>query len=262
VVFISILLYVFIKPDLNTAQLCTDHIHKSGNYIRLRDGRHLQYKSYGPESGFPVLHFHPMSTSRLFSHIDIDQITEELGIRLIITDRPGVGLSSPGKPSRKLLDWGKDIKELLDHLQIDQFSVSGHSTGGPYALAIAYLFPDRVKRVATIGSVVFPTSFGESRTDSYWEDMFDNMKTTNKFLFILAMDHPWLLSILWKFMPGTLTDINQTITEISKSSSESKFFRNTKWSSLLRVSMVESFRQGTFSLYEELTMLPMDWDFH
>jgi len=261
VAFLSILFYVFLKPDINTADLCKGSIHISGQQIRLSDGRTLGYKSYGPDTGFPILHFHPMPASRLFSHPEVDEITNELGIQLIIIDRPGVGLSSPGIPSRKLLDWGKDIKQLLDHLQIDQFSVSGHSEGGPYALAIAYLFPDKVKRVATIGCVVFPTSFAYSRSDTYWEDMFHNLHTTNKFIYIISMEHPWLLSILWKFLPGTLTDINRTITDISKSPPEAILFRDPKWLELFRVSMIESFRQGTFSLYEELTLLPKEWGF-
>jgi pimeloyl-ACP methyl ester carboxylesterase len=47
---------------------------------------------------------------------------------------------------------------LTAALGVDEFDVAGHSSGGPYALACAYRFPERVKRVALIGCIAAPYS--------------------------------------------------------------------------------------------------------
>jgi len=71
---------------------------------------------------------------------------------LITVDRPGYGRSDPA-PGRQILDWPADVEELAAALGVEEFDVAGHSSGGPYALACAYSFPGRVKRVALISCI-------------------------------------------------------------------------------------------------------------
>lgn len=40
-------------------------------------------------------------------------VTRDLGVRLIVADRPGFGLSDP-RPGRTLLDWPDDLIALAD----------------------------------------------------------------------------------------------------------------------------------------------------
>jgi pimeloyl-ACP methyl ester carboxylesterase len=70
--------------------------------------------------------------------------TAEFGVRLITADRPGYGRSDP-QPGRGILSWTADVEALAGSLGIQEFSVMGHSSGGPYALACADAMPDRVK---------------------------------------------------------------------------------------------------------------------
>jgi pimeloyl-ACP methyl ester carboxylesterase len=44
------------------------------------------------------------------------------------------------------------VGQVLDHLHIDRCSVFGWSGGGPHALGLGALLPDRVARVAVLGS--------------------------------------------------------------------------------------------------------------
>lgn len=115
------------------------------NNFTLSDGCVLSYEDTGNPDGIPVFFQHGTGDSRLCKYPD-DSLSADLGIRLITTDRPGVG-GSTYKPKRDLLDWAADIKELADSLSVQQFVVAGHSGGGPHALAIAYAMPERVTKI-------------------------------------------------------------------------------------------------------------------
>ena len=114
----------------------------------LNDGRKLGFAEYGVPDGKPLFFFHGWPGSRL-SGSETDAAAKELGVRVISTDRPGVGLSDFQK-DRKLIDWPNDVGELADHLQIGRFSIMGVSGGGPYAAVCGYSMPDRIEKVGIV----------------------------------------------------------------------------------------------------------------
>jgi len=114
--------------------------------IELGDGRRLAYAEHGDPRGTPVLFCHGWLASGLTRHPD-DALTASLGVRLVTVDRPGIGRSDPDRATT-LLAAAADLAALADHLGLDRFGVLGHSGGGPYALACAFLLPERVERVA------------------------------------------------------------------------------------------------------------------
>ena len=122
--------------------------------IQLGDGRTLGYGEYGPSDGKPVMYFTGGNSSR-FEGRWFEEAVHKQGIRLIVPDRPGFGLSSY-HPSRQLLDWPDDVIELANALTIKTFSVFGLSGGGPHVLATAYKIPDRVEKVAVVSGTAPP----------------------------------------------------------------------------------------------------------
>ncbi len=120
-----------------------------GTTIPLSDGRSLAYAEYGDPRGRPVFFFHGTPGSRFFR--PADEITRNMGVRLITADRPGYGLST-FQPGRRILDWPSDITQLADHLGINRFAVAGHSGGGPYVLACAAALPERVSAAALVAA--------------------------------------------------------------------------------------------------------------
>lgn len=119
--------------------------------IRLADGRRLVACDLGAENGQPVVALHGTPGSRLMLR-PADAIATRLGLRLIVPDRPGCGLSSP-HPGRTLTDFAGDLAQLLDILHVPECALIGISGGGPYAIAAAARLSDRLSRVALISPV-------------------------------------------------------------------------------------------------------------
>jgi pimeloyl-ACP methyl ester carboxylesterase len=116
----------------------------------LPDGRELAYAEYGDLQGRPVLFFHGAPGSRMFR--PPDEVTRQMGVRLICVDRPGYG-GSTFQPKRTILDWPNDVAALADALGIASFAVAGHSAGSPHTLACSYCLPERVKATAILCGV-------------------------------------------------------------------------------------------------------------
>jgi pimeloyl-ACP methyl ester carboxylesterase len=119
--------------------------------IKLPDGRILSGASLGPCGGKPLFLFHGFPGSRYQRPLDM-ALLEELNVRLISLDRPGIGRST-FMPKRVLKDWPADVSRVADEFGYEQFSVIGNSAGGPYALSCAALLPERVLSCVTVGSL-------------------------------------------------------------------------------------------------------------
>ena len=92
------------------------------NRFRLADSRFMGYAEYGDPNGKPVVFCHSVYGCR-FEKPANENILNECNIRVIIPDRPGVGLSDFNYFS-SYLDWTPDLEQLADHLELDSFFVS------------------------------------------------------------------------------------------------------------------------------------------
>jgi len=117
--------------------------------LRVGDGRHVGFAVWGDSSPAAqvIVHCHGTPGGRLASY----QTPAQSALRHVSLDRPGFGLSDP-QPSRTVGDHAADVVQVLDHLDVGRFSAFGWSGGGPHALGLGALLPDRVARVAVLGS--------------------------------------------------------------------------------------------------------------
>lgn len=120
--------------------------------VELDDGRHLGVAEYGPAGGRPVVWFHGTPGGRRQIPDSLRRAAHDQDIRLVVVERPGYGSSTPHHYD-EIRAVTTDVTVLLDALEIDRFGVAGLSGGGPYALAVAHDFPDRVVAVAVLGGV-------------------------------------------------------------------------------------------------------------
>jgi len=101
----------------------------SSDIFTLSDGRNLSYAQYGSLTGKAIFYLHGLPGSRAEGAY-FHELGMELGARIIATDRPGYGLSSP-HPGRTLLDFPKDLECLAKHLGLEEYAVLVRLTRRP-----------------------------------------------------------------------------------------------------------------------------------
>ncbi|MFA5085418.1 MAG: alpha/beta hydrolase [Candidatus Omnitrophota bacterium] len=120
-------------------------------FLTKNNGKRIAFYEYGDKSGVPVIFCHGTG-----SHVHVmllHNAAKRLGYRIIVPDRPGVGLSD-FEPKRKILDGADDISALANHLGIGRFGVMGISGGGPTLLACAYKLAERLMFVVDLAGAV------------------------------------------------------------------------------------------------------------
>lgn len=128
--------------------------------ITVADGRELAYEEWGDPAGQVLFWLHGTPGGRLVRHSD-PTLWPRLGLRVITIDRPGYGRSTP-LPGRLVAHAAEDVAAVADHLGVDRFTVQGTSGGGPYALAVAALLPNRVSGCVAVCSIAPITEAEES----------------------------------------------------------------------------------------------------
>ncbi|ABM11635.1 MULTISPECIES: alpha/beta fold hydrolase [Mycolicibacterium] len=120
----------------------------------LPDGRRIGYAEYGDPSGPVVLWFHGTPGGRRQLPIVGRRAAEKLGLRVVLVERAGSGLSHRHCYDR-VGDWATDMAHVADLLGAEKLGVVGLSGGGPFALACAGMpaLADRVVAVAVLGGV-------------------------------------------------------------------------------------------------------------
>jgi len=222
------------------------------DFIELDAGRRLAYSVTGPVNGFPLFYFHGLAQSRLTVHPD-ESIIENLGIRLVAFDRPGVGLSDP-QPGRHVLNWPQDMAVAADRLGYDQFAIFGHSAGAAYVAACAYAMPERVVS-ATIVSGMSPPSPRLVRpmlASEFW-------KIGMLIFCVPVLARPVIWAGIKYARPRVDRLYARHLARLPQADREAMAEQAMKD---MRIgSMLEAFRQGPEGLYEDVMLLRRPWGF-
>ena len=124
----------------------------SGSMVRTADGAavHMIEKGTGP----PVVFIHGSGSPGLFW---LPLLAQLRGMRVIVVDRPGFGLSDPvpvaRTPQETAVGW---IGRLLDAIKLPSAILVGHSMGGLWSLRFALAQPTRVTALAILGAPSLP----------------------------------------------------------------------------------------------------------
>jgi pimeloyl-ACP methyl ester carboxylesterase len=170
---------------------------KLNQQFQLPDGRKLGYDERGPAEGKPLFYFHGSPSSRVESALYVsDELLHSLNVRLIVADRPGMGMSD-FQSDRQILDFPKDILVLADRLNIERFSVLAYSLGGPYGMACAYAISERLNKVGIVSGAAMFTE----------PELMKNINEgTRKFL-TMPRDNPFMSRLFLGMMMGMMPRI-------------------------------------------------------
>ena len=141
------------------------------------NGINTTYHDVG--SGTPVLLIHgsgPGVTAWANWRLTIPALAEKF--RVLAPDMVGFGYTERAANARyNMANWVDHALGFMDALKIDRAHVLGNSFGGGLALALAIRAPDRVHRLALMGSagVSFPITEGLDRVWGYTPSI-DNMR--------------------------------------------------------------------------------------
>jgi pimeloyl-ACP methyl ester carboxylesterase len=103
--------------------------------VHLRDGRILDVRVTGPETGVPLVFHHGTPAAATQSRF-FERALADRGLRLIEASRAGYG-GSTRLAGRSVADVVTDTAEVLEWIGVDRCLVGGWSGGGPHALACA-----------------------------------------------------------------------------------------------------------------------------
>ena len=137
------------------------------HFLELACGRRMPFHRIGPARGRPVLYLHGM--------LDGIGVTEALeaqlrrhGVQLIAPERPFFG-SAPGidptalppgssLPRDAVRSFADDLRQLCDHLRLDEVAVIGHMAGALYGFGFAAEAGPRVRALINVAGAVPITS--------------------------------------------------------------------------------------------------------
>ncbi|STX28284.1 lipolytic protein [Legionella beliardensis] len=112
------------------------------------DNRFIGYTDIG--QGRPIVLIHAFPTDRRLWELATQDLEDALqgsnGLRIISLDLWGFGQSSSANGQAiTMVDYAREVNELLNHLQIQQAVIGGESMGGYITLAFLASFPEKVE---------------------------------------------------------------------------------------------------------------------
>ncbi|UAJ80999.1 alpha/beta hydrolase [Leifsonia sp. ZF2019] len=116
------------------------------------DGRRVRWFDTGGAAGAPVLVWHHGTPQTGAVIAPVAAAASARGLRVVSCARPGYPGSDP-LPGRTVADAAADVVAVLDELDVREVIAAGASGGGPHALALAAVAPDRVRAAVVLAGI-------------------------------------------------------------------------------------------------------------
>jgi pimeloyl-ACP methyl ester carboxylesterase len=197
------------------------------------------------------MYLHGSPSSRLEIGLPgVREAADDLGLRVLAADRPGIGLS----PFRRysIADYPRLVEGLADALGLDRFAVVAVSGGGKYACACAWALPDRVTRVALVSSTC---SFDLPGVRATW-GAGDGRR------YGVADRAPWLVRL---FLAKVARDVGRnpdalfSTVQRSVGAADREVLAAQEFREALARDMGQAFRQGGRGPAHDLTLEARPW---
>jgi pimeloyl-ACP methyl ester carboxylesterase len=215
------------------------------------DRRVVAWAEAGPESGRPLVMFPGSPTSRYALRSDHSWFHSR-NVRVIVTERPGLGASSP-LPGHGFTEPADDVAAILDYRAVDHVIAWGGSGGSPYLLAFAQRYPGRVTAATIVGGTA-PITPEEG-------DALLSMNATFA-RFVAAGDIDALRSEMSRRRASMLKDPLAAFRSVMETAPERDrlVMTNPVWQSELDRIVREALRQGVEGWLDEVVAGRQRWD--
>ncbi|MFL6025857.1 MAG: alpha/beta fold hydrolase [Friedmanniella sp.] len=142
------------------------------------NGVHLYYEVYGAGTPLVLLHGGMMTIELSFAGLipDLAERHQVIGV-----EAQGHGRTADIDREITPAAMALDVVALLDHLEIDQAHVLGHSMGAATALELAVSHPTRVRSIVAASGSVRPDGLHEDLTDPAKQATSTRMPTQQDF---------------------------------------------------------------------------------
>lgn len=208
--------------------------------VRLRDGRDIGFQDHGPDAGAPLLWMPGTPGSRIWQPPDRESLRSR-GLRLIVLERPGFGISDP-RPGRRVVDCPNDVAEVADALRLDRFVLAGTSGAGPYLMACGAKLGARISRLGVIACI-----------GPY--DLLRELGIVRRAVFVAAHAAP---SLLARALPRDPEAFYRKLTRDAPPC-DREVLRGI-WDSQVAMT-AEALRQGPRAFVDELVLASSPWGF-
>lgn len=214
------------------------------------DGSVIAVEEAGDPDAVPVLLCHGLADSRLSAR-GLRPVALELGLRIIVPDRPGTG-GSDLRRLHRVVDWAQDAALLLDRLRVGSAALVGISGGGPFAAACAAAIPGRVRSltlIAPLGAPDWPT---------------DGMAPGERMSLMVARQAPdfggWFLGRLAALARGN-PGLFLRIAASELPGSDRRAIGQPGLRDAFVANYTEAFRRGSQGVAQDLRVLTRPWGF-
>jgi pimeloyl-ACP methyl ester carboxylesterase len=225
---------------------------KTDNQVKLSDGSSIGYAEYGDPQGRPVLHLHGLPSSRFeANNPDMSEVAARLNVRLLVPDRPGIGLSD-FKPYT-IGNYPDMVTTFADKLGLDRFAVMGLSSGGKFVAACAWKIPDRLTSASIVSGTAPFDLPGVKKT----------LSRSDKQLYDMADKIPWLFQIMLRKIANDTrknpASVLSLFTDVCESDKQALDRPNVKMA--FEQMVTEAFHQGTRGAALDWKLEARPWGF-
>ena len=148
----------------------------AADYLETKDGAKIYFEDHG--EGQPILLVHGWLCSSRFWQKNVPELAKEF--RVITIDLRGHGNSAKTLAGHTVRQYARDVREVIEHLGLDDAVLVGWSLGGPVVLSYyqQYSGDSRIKALGLIDSSPFPFSPEEWNSHALRNYNFDAMNAS------------------------------------------------------------------------------------
>jgi len=148
----------------------------AADYLETRDGAKIYYEDHG--EGQPILLVHGWTCSSKFWQKNVPELANQF--RVVTLDLRGHGNSSKTLDGHTIGQYARDVREIIEHLGLEDVVLVGWSLGGPVVLSYCQQYggDSRLKALGLVDCTPFPFSPADWNSHALKNYNYDGMNAT------------------------------------------------------------------------------------